>query len=599
MIRFGIMRWSNVFSYGEDNFIDFSANPLTQLIGKNGHGKSSIPLILELILFNKNSKGIKTADLINRYAKIKKYSISIEFTKDEDSYFISTTRASTQTVKLEKNGKDISAHTATNTFKLLEDILGFTHKEFVQLVYQSSSNSLEFLTAADSARKKFLIDLLDLGLYTKYFEILKTVSKEISDSVKDLETKASVVTAWLDKNINKDLTIKELIDIPEQPEAEKIEVSEINTKLSTIVKTNKLISDNNKYKELRDSLDLDYANQMKPERDPAEYQNKIGELNSTIKQATTFINSVSKLHNNCPTCGTAIDNTKSIELAEQKKQEKIKAEQELKVVSEELRSIEKIISENRLKDGILTQFESYSNLIRDDLQRETLSKSELEDRVIALTKIISDKVYKVHSAIELNKTYTAHNSISQVILSQMTEMQADLAIYKVQLSTVTKRLSILQVLQKSFSTNGLVAYKIEGMIKDLEDTVNEYLGDLSDGRFQLSFVIDGEKLNVVITDNGVDIDISALSTGERGRVNAATLLAIRKLMQQLSDVKINVLILDETLENFDAEGKERFIDLLLKETHLNTFLVSHSFQHPLLEKLTIIKEDKISRIEHG
>ena len=57
---------SNCFSYGEENEIDLSRTTLTQLVGTNGTGKSSIPLILEEVLFNKNSKGIKKADIANR-----------------------------------------------------------------------------------------------------------------------------------------------------------------------------------------------------------------------------------------------------------------------------------------------------------------------------------------------------------------------------------------------------------------------------------------------------------------------------------------------------------------------------------------------------
>ena len=89
-------------------------------------------------------------------------------------------------------------------------------------------------------------------------------------------------------------------------------------------------------------------------------------------------------------------------------------------------------------------------------------------------------------------------------------------------------MSILNVLTKTFSTTGLVAYKIESLVKDLEDITNKYLVDLSDGRFQIGFKISAsDKLNVVITDNGRDIEILALSGGEKARVNVATLLAIR------------------------------------------------------------------------
>jgi len=159
-------------------------------------------------------------------------------------------------------------------------------------------------------------------------------------------------------------------------------------------------------------------------------------------------------------------------------------------------------------------------------------------------------------------------------------------------------MSILNVLTKTFSTTGLVAYKIESLVKDLEDITNKYLVDLSDGRFQIGFKISAsDKLNVVITDNGKDIEILALSGGEKARVNVATLLAIRKLMQTLSSSRINLLILDETVETLDTDGKEKLVEVLIQEEHLNTFLVSHGFSHPLLEKINVIKRNNISQIE--
>ena len=136
------MRWGHAFSYGEHNHIDFSKFPILQLVGKNGHGKSSIALILEEVLYNKNSKGIKKADILNRYGGEKGYFITLEYTKGNDTYGIKTTRGSTQSVKSVKNGADISAHTSTGTYKLIEEIIGFDHKTFTQIVYQSSAYSL-------------------------------------------------------------------------------------------------------------------------------------------------------------------------------------------------------------------------------------------------------------------------------------------------------------------------------------------------------------------------------------------------------------------------------------------------------------------------
>ena len=42
MITLRKLKWSNCFSYGEDNELNLEENTVTQLVGTNGMGKSSI-----------------------------------------------------------------------------------------------------------------------------------------------------------------------------------------------------------------------------------------------------------------------------------------------------------------------------------------------------------------------------------------------------------------------------------------------------------------------------------------------------------------------------------------------------------------------------
>ena len=190
-----------------------------------------------------------------------------------------------------------------------------------------------------------------------------------------------------------------------------------------------------------------------------------------------------------------------------------------------------------------------------------------------------------------------HNTRVSIIQQQTHDMEDDLEEIVAALGKVEERGTYLEILKKAFSTNGLLAYKIENLVKDLEQLTNEYLAELSDGRFSLGFVVTNDKLNVVISDNGKDIGILALSSGELARVNTATLLAIRKLMSTLSKSRINVLFLDEVINVLDTDGRERLIEVLLRENELNTFLVSHGYSHPLLTKINIVKEKDISRLE--
>ena len=600
MITLKKMKWSNLFSYGENNEVDFSENPLTQIVGLNGHGKTSIALILEEVLYNKNSKGIKKADIINRNNNSKNYTIELSFDKDGDSYHIKTVRGSTQTVKLTCNEADISSHTSTGTYKTIEELIGYDHKTFTQIVYQSSAASLEFLTATDSNRKKFLIDLLGLSRYVDYGDVFKAGVKELELEIAGLSSKIHTTQSWIDKYKSTDLSLKQLLPVPLENPRELVEkVSEIKETIKTIDTTNKKIVQNNKYKELLDATTPEPVG-TKPELDTTQLTANKAENSKSIKDAEAFIQKMKKLGTSCPTCLQEVNSVKVGELVAEQEQIVVSCSGAVKHLETVLKDYELKIKEWNRCTEVNKQYETLYNLYDSTMSTKVLDKGELEREIQALEKVISDISSEIKRVTTKNAEISAHNAKAELICSQLEDNQASLLELKGEFEVLNDRLSTLQVLVKTFSSTGLVAYKIECLVKDLEEVTNTYLQELSSGRFQISFrVSSSDKLNVVISDHGKDIEMLALSGGERARVNAAALLGIRKLMQSLSNTRINLLVLDETIENLDLEGKEKLVEVLLSEPYLNTFVISHGFQHPLLSKLQVIKHKNISRIEHG
>lgn len=598
MITLKTLKWSNLFSYGKDNVIQFDKDPIVQLVGKNGHGKSSIALILEEVLFNKNSKGIKKADILNRHTKDKNYTIELEFEKDGSVYQIKTVRGTSQTVTVCKDEDNISAHTATATFKLIEEILGFDHKTFSQLVYQSSASSLEFLTATDTNRKKFLIELLNLSKYIEAFEVFKASAKAVSEDLLVVETKVKTTQTWLDKSAKENLVLLPVEGLPFWADDPSPELHESTSKLSTIDATNKKISQNELYKQQLASIPIETIAKTVQIQSDKELLGEIGELRSTVKSADAMIKKVSGLEGECPTCLQSIDTVKINHILVQNEEIKNKAETAIKELNAQVSEIAIINAEAKRITKLKSDWETYHSLVDNTLPTDPLDAENLQKRISELSKTIAERKKLMDEAIAKENKTATHNSKVKVILEQMESMKADLTTYSMEVASLSGRLNLLQILQKTFSTNGLIAYKIECLVKDLEVLTNEYLTELSSGRFQLTFKVStGDKLNVIITDNGKDIDMLALSGGERARVNTATLLAIRRLMQSLSNARINLLILDETIDNLDQDGKEKLVEVLLKEEHLNTFMISHGFTHPLLEKILVIKENNISRLE--
>ena len=600
MIIFKQLRWGNAFSYGLNNIIQLDSSPLTQLVGKNGHGKSSIALIIEEILYNQNSKKIKKADILNRYTDDKNYTIELDFNKDGIEYVIKTSRTSTaSTVKFTRDGIDISSHTATGTYKTIENVIGYDHKTFSQIVYQSSVGSLEFLTATDTARKKFLIELLNLNVYTRAADTFKELATAVSKDVDKLEAKASTVRTWLTKYEKEDLTLKVIDDEPDSPVDLSTEVSAMTTELANIEVINKKISSNNKYQELINAIVLGAAPPRPPTVDSTnELKVNLLSLQRELKDGATLKAKCTGPTSTCPTCTQDIDNSTMFSMVTQFDGKKANIESLIISLENEIEKANQSTTKWDAYSKKTLEIEKYHALIDLKMPKTLLDKDIVTKEIDVLQSSIDATLVAISKVRAKNKIASEHNAKVTVISGQLQDMRDELEVHNLELATKSTELSHLQILVKTFSTTGVVAYKIECLVKDLEELTNEYLGELADGRFQLSFKIaSSDKLNVIITDNGRDVDIIALSSGERARVNVATLLAIRKLMQTLSNSRTNLLILDETVENLDAEGKEKLIEVLLREENLNTFLISHGFSHPLLEKLQVVKEKNVSRIE--
>ena len=596
MITLQTLRWDNCFSYGSGNELQLDDNTLTQILGTNGMGKSSIPLIIEEALFNKNSKGIKKADIPNRYVN-DGYNIYLSLTKDDDRYEITINRKKSIKVKLEKNGEDISSHTATNTYKTLQEILGVDFKTFSQLVYQNTNASLQFLTATDANRKKFLIDLLHLEKYVELFDIFKAASKEVSSTSNTIAGKLATVEKWLNDNKLSDTSILPLLDLQIDTSKDEKTLRSLTVEIENISEKNKKIQTNNQYKSMLDAIDIGEANKSTAQYNSYDdLQSELGAVKAVATGAQRTLKQLGEIRDTCPTCEQPIDS--SVELA-MKEAEEVKYEEATRRVKDLQRQIVDIKSENSEYERCQSIKKDWEDLFRSidrELQTDLLDQQELESRVSDVQGRLRESKQELSRIAEENERITRRNTRIQVIQEQTDEFIAQLEEYSEKLEKNRKLESNLDILKKSFSTNGLLAYKIENLVGELEELANVYLAELSDGRFTLEFVVSNDKLNVQITDAGNVIDILALSSGELARVNTATLLAIRKLMSSISKSKINILFLDEVISVLDDAGKERLVEVLMRED-LNTYLVSHGWSHPLLEKIEVVKSENISTLE--
>ena len=611
MITLNKLTMSNMFSYGQNNEIDLSSGKVTQLTAPNGSGKSSIAFILQELLYSKNIKSIKKADILNRYTKNDTWSGKIEFTVDGQDYVVEVKRTKNQSkVKFyQQNDSDITdltEHKIPDTYKKIQELIGLDFEIFSQLTYQSSTDLLEFLKATDTNRKKFLINLFNLEKYPNIGDVIKIKLSESEKLSYKLDGEMKSVKDFLNEAVIQEK--QPLIGVPDIDETKRNQLAKAENEFNEYESLCKKIDKNNLYIKDRDKLEFDVS-LAKPSENATLYKGQ-----STIKDEITALNihqkNLEKSINNldisdkCYACGQTIDNSQSVMLQSNIEEDLFKTKSKVIEFSANLNKIQKEIDEHEKKihdweinTKSIEKFEQLSQFIDNSISATYPDFNLLKNEIQVLKDELKNQENKRDEAIESNEKIKSHNTKVDTLIEQKRYFLARQELLNNDILKLKSKIKNLNILRKAFSTTGIVAFKLENLTKELETVINEYLSDLSDGQFQVIFRLNGEKLNIVVINNSQESPIETVSGGEFSRIQTAILLAIRNVLSKIGGNYINLLFLDEITGVLDEAGKEKLIEILQEEDNLNIFLISHDFTHPLIDKISINKKDNVSYIE--
>ena len=605
-IKLKNLQFSNMFSYGVDNKLDLDQSKITQLTAPNGSGKSSIAMIIQEILFNKNVKGIKKTDILNRWTKGKQWSGSLDLTVGDKNYTIGVVRSGAQTkVKLIEDGVDISDHKVLDTYKKIQEIIGLDFEVFSQLTYQSSTDLLEFLKATDTNRKKFLINLFNLQKYIEIGDKIKAKATQIDRETVKLQGELKSIEDFL-----KSTTIpekQEPVALPVVDETLQQKIGVLQQEVTNYNETCKKIDKNNLYIEEFDMLDFDSGMREPQEPEFVEAYNTlkqdIGMLGREISAFEKDLADIDIL-DKCPSCGQLIDTSHQEAMQDdiqnnlnKKLADKEKAMKQAREWSDIIKQYhdDKLAFEKNRKN--IERFEQLTQLIDKNLSKDYPDIGNIQDEVKSLQAEYNSQLKAEKDANDHNHNVASHNAKVDALLEQKEEFSIRQSSVKGDTISKHNQLNSLNILKKAFSTSGIVAFKLENLTKELEVSINHYLSLLSDGQFQVEFKLDKEKLNISVINNGIATPIETVSGGEFSRIQTSILLAIRSLLSKLGGSSVNLLFLDEITGVLDDEGKDKLIEVLQSEPNLNVFLISHDFTHPLIDKISIVKNDNISSIQ--
>jgi len=161
----------------------------------------------------------------------------------------------------------------------------------------------------------------------------------------------------------------------------------------------------------------------------------------------------------------------------------------------------------------------------------------------------------------------------------------------------------LTLIKEAFSPRGIKAVIIDYLVPQLEERINNVLGQMSDFKIRLDTqktTIDEEGIKeglfiTVINDIGEELPYESYSGGEKIKITISISEALASLMSG-----IGFRIMDENILSLDKESTESFVDVLIKlqEKFPQLLIISHlqEIKDLFENKIEIKKINGVSRI---
>ena len=287
--------FSNMFSYGPNNAIDFSQmKGAYGIFAPNASGKSSLWDALSFCIYDKCSRTSKAIDVLN-YSK-SQFDCKFNFEIEGVDYFIERIAKKSPkrgTVKVDVNFYRINEDGSTeslngeerrDTNSMIRQYVG-SYDDFILTAMSNQSNSGGFIEKSQKERKELLAQFLDMDVFEQLYQVANEEIKELSALLKDYKNqnfteKLSEAEESLIENKKKVGETQTLLDEYTQRRVKvgyRIEnlLSELISVDSTVINTDNLLK-------IKENLQSELVSK---ETECNGYQQSLDDLNSKLKEA--------------------------------------------------------------------------------------------------------------------------------------------------------------------------------------------------------------------------------------------------------------------------------------------------------------------------
>jgi len=282
------LQFDNLFSYGENNSIDFrKLSGITGIFAPNRRGKSSIVGAIMYCLFNSSDRGkIKNLYIMNTR---KEYChASMELLINGESHKVERQSTKHQTRKgqvhavtglnfhhLDSGGneiKDLSGEQRTQTEKSLRQEIG-SAEDFLLTSFASQGDMNRFIQEGSARRKRIISKFLDLDIFDQIYESVKTDSQFIKQQlssapdrdwdslIEDIQNKISDTTTNMQEYENQVLEERTILqklksELSQYSDSDVVTLSDIENQKNLILDLNgKIINLGNQRQDIESSME--------------------------------------------------------------------------------------------------------------------------------------------------------------------------------------------------------------------------------------------------------------------------------------------------------------------------------------------------------
>jgi DNA repair exonuclease SbcCD ATPase subunit len=483
--------FSNMFSYGENNKIDFQKiGGLMGLFAPNAAGKSSLFDAISFCLYDKSSRAFKAQNIMNN--RKSDFECELHFQVNGIDFFIKRTA---RTINKGKNVKvdvqfwkeeggvttSLNGTERRDTNVVIEQYVG-KYEDFVLTALSLQGNNSIFIDKSQSERKDLLAQFMGLNVFDKLYETATEDIKEVAVLIKNFK-KTDFTSELAEKGLEKQTKKSELRGLEKTLESRTIDVTDLSDRILGLTKELVPVDGNldlEKLEKKKNDIGRDILHVLSEEKNK---KGKLDEYTQAISQISQSIED------------NKIINGKPIEDA---KKEWDEYKSEINGTEHQIELLEQSIKSNKEKLSHLEEHEYDPNckfcmnnvFVKDAL--ETKSKvEEQEDRLIELgnkhqsliqqASYISDVEEQWETLMELKSKYQKAIVIKEKTIAelngfitqqqlydnQLEQVKADIQKYHDNEDTIKRNKQIEIVINGLNRTKGEIESEIKSINKDI------------------------------------------------------------------------------------------------------------------------------------